>query len=81
MSDIVTADWGIPQEQYYKEYKRIASTKNKGKNPYADYDNSILIQFDHIFTETSFEISVSIMILLLLSFISNFIQEELPNDV
>jgi type III restriction enzyme len=54
-TDIVTADWYIPREQYYKQHKRIASTKIMGKNPFVDYGNNILIQPNRTFTEISFE--------------------------
>lgn len=54
-TDIITADWGIPREQYYKQHKRIESTKIMGKNPFVDYGNNILIQPNRTYTEVTFE--------------------------
>ncbi len=54
-TDIVSADWIIPREQYYKQHKRIPSTKIMGKNTFVDYGNNILIQPNRTFTEISFE--------------------------
>lgn len=54
-TDIITVDWAIPREQYYKQHKRIASTKVMGKNPFVDYGNNIFIQPNRTFTEISFE--------------------------
>lgn len=54
-TDIITADWGIPREQYYKQHKRIESTKIMGKNPFIDYGNNILIQPNRTYTEVTFE--------------------------
>lgn len=54
-TDIVTSDWAIPQKQYYKQHKRIPSTKIMSKNPFADYGNNILVQPNRTFTEISFE--------------------------
>ena len=54
-TDIISADWYIPREQYYKQHKRIQSTKVMVKNPFVDYGNNILIQPNRTFTEISFE--------------------------
>lgn len=54
-TDIISADWYIPREQYYKQHKRIASTKAMSKNPFVDYGDNILIQPNRTFTEISFE--------------------------
>lgn len=54
-TDIVSSDWFIPREQYYKQHKRIASTKVMSKNAFVDYGNNILIQPNRTFTEISFE--------------------------
>jgi hypothetical protein len=32
-ADILTTDWAIPREQYYKQHKRIPSTKIMGRKP------------------------------------------------
>lgn len=54
-TDIITADWRIPREQYYKQHKRIESTKIMEKNPFVDYGNNILIQPNRTYTEVTFE--------------------------
>ena len=54
-TNIVSSDWYIPREQYYKQHKRIQSTKVMVKNPFVDYGNNILIQPNRTFTEISFE--------------------------
>lgn len=54
-TDISVSDWTIPREQYYKQHKRIASTKNMSKNPFVNYGNNILLQPNRTFTEISFE--------------------------
>lgn len=54
-TDIITSAWYIPRDQYYKQHKRIPSTKILSKNPFADYGNNILIQPNRTFTEISFE--------------------------
>ena len=55
-TDIITAVWYIPRDQYYKQHKRIPSTKMMTKNPFIDYGNNILIQPNRTFTEISFEV-------------------------
>ena len=54
-TDIVKTDWVIPREQYYRQHKRIPSTKTLNKNLFVDYGNNILIQPNRSFTEISFE--------------------------
>ena len=54
-TNIVSSDWYIPREQYYKQHKRIQSTKVMVKNLFVDYGNNILIQPNRTFTEISFE--------------------------
>ena len=54
-TDIISSNWSIPREQYYKQHKRIPSTKTMEKNPFVDYGNNILIQPNRTFTEISFE--------------------------
>lgn len=54
-TDIVSSNWCIPKEQYYKQHKRIESTKVMRKNAFVDYGNNILIQPNRTFTEISFE--------------------------
>lgn len=54
-TDVITTDWSIPREQYYKQHKRIESTKIMKKNTFVDYGNNILIYPNRTFTESSFE--------------------------
>lgn len=54
-TDVLKSQWVIPREQYYKQHKRIASTKIMNKNPFVDYGNNILIQPNRTVTEISFE--------------------------
>ena len=54
-TDVLKSQWVIPREQYYKQHKRIASTKVMNKNPFVDYGNNILIQPNRTVTEIAFE--------------------------
>lgn len=54
-TDVLKSQWVIPREQYYKQHKRIASTKIMNKNPFVDYGNNILIQPNRTVTEIAFE--------------------------
>ena len=54
-TDIIESDWGIPPTQYYKQHKKIESTKVMDKNVFAKYGNNILIRPNRTFTEISFE--------------------------
>ena len=54
-TDILKSNWVIPREQYYRQHKRIASTKVMNKNPFVDYGNNILIQPNRTVTEITFE--------------------------
>ncbi len=52
---ILTSNWGIPKEQYYKQHKKFDSTKSLDKNVFYDYGNNILIQPNRSHTEIVFE--------------------------
>lgn len=52
---IIYKDWWIPTKQYYKQHKRIESTKNMNKNVFIEYGNNILIQPNRTYTEMTFE--------------------------
>lgn len=54
-TDIITSDWGIPATQYYKQHKKLASTKFMEKNIFDGYGNNILIQPNRSYTEIMFE--------------------------
>ena len=54
-TDIIVTDWYIPREQYYKQHKRVPSTKVMNKNTFVDYGNNILIQPNRTCTEIAFE--------------------------
>ena len=54
-TDIISSEWHMPREQYYRQHKRIPSTKKLNKNTFVDYGNSILIQPNRTFTEMIFE--------------------------
>ncbi len=54
-TDIKVSDWGIPERQYYKQHKRISSTKNMDKNAFEKYGNNILISPNRTCTELTFE--------------------------
>ncbi len=54
-TEIVEKDWFIPNVQYYKHHKKIASTKIMEKNVYSDYGNNILISPNRTYTEIEFE--------------------------
>ena len=54
-TEIIYKDWWIPTKQYYKQHKRIESTKNMNKNVFVDYGNNILIQPNRTYTEITFE--------------------------
>lgn len=55
-TDIAISDWVIPQEQYYKQHKKMASTIVMEKNVFDNYGNNILLQPNRTFTELSFEV-------------------------
>ena len=54
-TDIKVSDWGIPERQYYKQHKRISSTKTMDKNAFEKYGNNILIYPNRTYTELTFE--------------------------
>jgi type III restriction enzyme len=54
-TDIIISDWEMPREQYYRQHKKIASTKVMEKNTFVDYGNNILIQPNRTYTELMFE--------------------------
>ena len=54
-TDVSIVDWFIPREQYYKQHKRMQSTKTLQKNSFVDYGNNILIAPNRTVTEISFE--------------------------
>ena len=54
-TDILVEDWDIPREQYYKQHKKIESTKTYQKNVFVDYGNNILIHPNRSVTELEFE--------------------------
>jgi type III restriction enzyme len=54
-TDIIISDWEMPREQYYRQHKKIASTKVMKKNTFVDYGNNILIQPNRTYTELMFE--------------------------
>lgn len=54
-TDIIISDWTIPREQYYKQSKKINSTKTMDKNIFQDYGNNILISPNRSVTEIAFE--------------------------
>lgn len=54
-TDIITSDWNIPREQYYKQHKKIPATSIQKKNVFADYGNNILIHPNRTVTELEFE--------------------------
>ena len=52
---VITEDWSIPREQYYKQHKKIESTAYQNKNVFANYGNNILIQPNRTVSEIEFE--------------------------
>ena len=54
-TDTIKQDWHIPKEQYYKQHKRIESTKIMEKNAFVDYGNNILIKPNRTVSEIAFE--------------------------
>ncbi|MEC0227346.1 DEAD/DEAH box helicase [Paenibacillus alba] len=54
-TDFIESDWGIPSYQYYKQHKKIESTKILTKNVFEGYGNNILIPPNRTFTEIEFE--------------------------
>lgn len=54
-TEVVEKEWGIPSYQYYKQHKKIDSTKTLNKNVFESYGNNILIPPNRTFTEIEFE--------------------------
>lgn len=54
-ADTLKEEWSIPKEQYYKQHKRIESTKIMDKNAFADYGNNILLRPNRTVSEIAFE--------------------------
>ena len=52
---ILQKEWHIPAYQYYKQHKKIASTKIMGTNVFEGYGNNILIAPNRTCTEIAFE--------------------------
>ena len=52
---VITEDWSIPREQYYKQHKKIEATAYQDKNVFANYGNNILIQPNRTVSEIEFE--------------------------
>lgn len=54
-TEILKKEWWIPNNQYYKQHKKIDSTKTMEKNVFVDYGNNILIAPNRTYTELTFE--------------------------
>lgn len=54
-TNILESIWGIPQEQYYNQHKRIPSRRTMNKNIFNNYGNNILIKPNRSYTEIVFE--------------------------
>lgn len=54
-TEILKKEWWIPSNQYYKQHKKIESTKTMEKNVFDDYGNNILISPNRTYTELTFE--------------------------
>lgn len=54
-TEVLSADWGIPSYQYYKQHKKMKANKFLQKNVYADYGDNILIVPNRTVTEIRFE--------------------------
>lgn len=54
-TEILQKEWKIPNNQYYKQHKKIESTQIMEKNVFVDYGNNILISPNRTFTELTFE--------------------------
>ena len=54
-TDTIKQDWYLPREQYYKQHKRVESTKIMSKNVFVDYGNNILIKPNRTVSEIAFE--------------------------
>lgn len=54
-TEILKKEWCIPNNQYYKQHKRMESTKTMNKNVFVEYGNNILISPNRTYTELVFE--------------------------
>lgn len=54
-TEILRKEWWIPNNQYYKQHKKMDSTQIMSKNVFVDYGNNILISPNRTFTELTFE--------------------------
>lgn len=54
-TETIKQDWYLPREQYYKQHKRVKSTRIMSKNVFADYGNNILIKPNRTVSEIAFE--------------------------
>ena len=54
-TEILKKEWIIPSNQYYKQHKKIESTKIMNKNVFENYGNNILISPNRTYTELKFE--------------------------
>ncbi len=54
-TDILKKEWMIPSNQYYRQHKKMNSSKIMQKNVFSDYGNNILISPNRTFTELEFE--------------------------
>lgn len=53
---VITEDWSIPHEQYYKQHKKIEPTAYQNKNFFANYGcNNVLIPTNRTVSEIEFE--------------------------
>ena len=54
-TEILKKQWWIPSNQYYKQHKKMESTKLMNKNVFSEYGNNILIAPNRTYTELTFE--------------------------
>lgn len=54
-TDVIESEWGIPSYQYYKQHKKIQSTKIFEKNVFKNYGNNIVIHPNRTVSEIEFE--------------------------
>jgi len=54
-TNIKEISWGIPVQQYYKQHKKVESTKILQKNMFEGYGNNILIEPNRTYSEQEFE--------------------------
>lgn len=54
-TEIITEKWAIPSYQYYKQHKKLSSTRFLEKNVFEKYGNNILMPPNRTHTEIVFE--------------------------